>query len=347
MKKVVRDHSIDILRGLAILLMVPANLAPLMVEPHGFWLRFLSSLPAPIFVTLSGMMIAFMINRDPKRHDLKHFIQRGLFLVGIGALIDIAAWGLLPFTTVDVLYLIGITTPLAYLANRLETRWLLGGMGVLIVASVLLQKFVGYTFYPSEFALNGHLTQDLPDQTSIPYHWIADGWFPLVPWFGFMLCGLLLARLRFEKKKIAFDQKTSVIAAIICAVGALGWYFYPGQHYSREGFSELFYPPVPGFILFMMGSIPLLLSAIDRTASFKGWQFLMPFGKASLFFYIVHLLVIGRIILELWEGVGIVNYLIVLTGLYAFLCIINWCLVEVKERFGKKMPLAVRFVVGG
>ena len=55
-----RDLSVDVLRGLAIVTMVAANLAAEMLrQPHPFWLRAYGSFAAPTFVVVAGMMVGF------------------------------------------------------------------------------------------------------------------------------------------------------------------------------------------------------------------------------------------------------------------------------------------------
>jgi len=103
-----RDISIDILRGLAIFTMVAANMAPyVLIEPHPFWFRFYGSFAAPLFILISGMMVA--LTTLTKGHDFKYFLVRGILIVTVGALIDVVMWNFYPFTTVDVLYLIGVS----------------------------------------------------------------------------------------------------------------------------------------------------------------------------------------------------------------------------------------------
>ena len=43
--------------GIAIMLMIPANLSPYYAEPHAMWYRFVSSLAAPMFIFLSAGMV--------------------------------------------------------------------------------------------------------------------------------------------------------------------------------------------------------------------------------------------------------------------------------------------------
>src|SRR5262245_51031015 len=59
-----RDPSIDVLRGLAVFMMVAANLAASALEgPHPLWFRLYGSFAAPLFVLLSGMMVAYTARR--------------------------------------------------------------------------------------------------------------------------------------------------------------------------------------------------------------------------------------------------------------------------------------------
>lgn len=48
---VMRDKTIDILRGLAIFTMIAANISPyVLIEPHPFWFRLYGSFAAPLFI---------------------------------------------------------------------------------------------------------------------------------------------------------------------------------------------------------------------------------------------------------------------------------------------------------
>src|SRR5262249_37801344 len=95
-----RDLTIDILRGLAVFTMVAANLAASALEgPHPLWFRLYGSFAAPLFVLLSGMMVAYTSRRQA--HGLRYFASRGAVVVGIAALLEIAIWKFYPFMSVD------------------------------------------------------------------------------------------------------------------------------------------------------------------------------------------------------------------------------------------------------
>ena len=222
-----RDKTIDILRGLAIFTMVAANMAgPVLVEPHPFLFRFYGSFAAPLFILISGMMVA--LTTQTKGHNLKYFLIRGMLVITVGALIDVLIWKIYPFTTVDVLYLIGISLPLAYLFMRLNTpsQWL-------IVISIFfftpfLQNIFGYADYPTEFFFPwGAPTIIIENQTNILTHWLVDGWFPIFPWLGFSLLGVILANLRLIYKTFGGSAffLTGIFLLVIwqCYLAFLPW----------------------------------------------------------------------------------------------------------------------------
>lgn len=71
--KLKRDTSIDTLRGIAILTMVAADLAAsVLKEPHPFWFRLYGSWAAPMFILLSGFMIAY--TSEKKKYNFRHFL---------------------------------------------------------------------------------------------------------------------------------------------------------------------------------------------------------------------------------------------------------------------------------
>src|SRR5215471_9562416 len=81
-----RDVTIDVLRGLAIFLMVAANLAASSLEePHPLWFRLYGSFAAPLFVLVSGMMVAYSTLR--KGYGLRHFLARGAVVILIAVLL--------------------------------------------------------------------------------------------------------------------------------------------------------------------------------------------------------------------------------------------------------------------
>jgi len=113
-----RDISIDIIRGIAIFIMLGANVVGYVTSCtlHPMWFNILSSFAAPLFILLSGYMVA--INSAKKHDSLSYYLLRGGMMILTAALVDVLIWHLIPFATFDVLYIIGLGMPVVYLLEK-------------------------------------------------------------------------------------------------------------------------------------------------------------------------------------------------------------------------------------
>src|SRR5262245_37310391 len=144
--------------------MIAANLAgPVLREPHPLWLRLYGSFAAPTFVFLIWMMVAFTARAHDRRW--RYFLARGAAIVLAGAFVDVAIWQIYPFTSVYVLYLIGLALPLsALLLSIPQATGVALGLLVFLIAPIL-QSALGYTPYPTELYRNGRTNVVVPWQT--------------------------------------------------------------------------------------------------------------------------------------------------------------------------------------
>ena len=339
-----RDLTVDVLRGLAIFVMIGANMAPLLKAGDvPFWFRYYGSLAAPLFVLISGMMVA--ITTETRHHGLKYFLIRGAMIDGVGALVDVLIWEILPFTTVDVLYLIGISLPLVALSLRLKAkpRWVV--VIIIFLLTPILQSVLGYSEYPTEFYLSGELTFVPQHPTGILNHWVVDGWFPIFPWLGFSLLGANLADLR--RKWRSFGTKVFFLVGIgISAVGIPTWWLNPGPLMTRAGYVELFYPPTLGFILTVLGTIAVLCYIVDRNPSVSVYNPFRALGESSLFIYVLHLVIIEYLIRPYYLAQDFNAYLLLYVGLACAIVLVGYGLRVLKTRW-KDRPFVVRFFLGG
>jgi len=290
--------------------MVAANLAgAALAEPHPFWLRLYGSFAAPTFVLLSGMMIALSFRA--RGRAFSYFLKRGATIVLVGALVDVLIWQIYPFTTVDVLYLIGISLPLVSLACLRSPllAWALAGL--IFAGTPVLQRVLGYSAYPTEAYLWGTLTVMVVGQTSIANHWLVDGFFPLFPWLGFAFLGEGLGAWRWPEGASPSIARGPLLAWTLALLG-LGcgiWYTWPGPLLTREGYSEMFYPPTLGFITTAVGVFGVLFWIVDCRPTLPGHDVLRALGESSLAMYIAHLVLIRYVITLIWpDGVGLVPF---------------------------------------
>lgn len=321
-----RDVSIDVLRGIAVFTMIAPNLAAqVLAEPQPIWLRLYGSFAAPLFVIISGMMVYQMT--QTKGYKMKHFLFRGGFIVLVGVLIDVLIWKIYPFTTVDVLYLIGVSLPISHLFSRMNrrARWIT--IGLIFAATPVLQTLLGYTSYPTELTLLGQPTVIVPNQTSIFNHWIVDGWFPLFPWLGFSLLGVNLAELRWERRKSGenrADTNIFVLGALLLCLGSMGWLIYPGSLLVRAGYSELFYPPTLGYVVTACGAAMMLLDLVDRSRSAIVYRPLSAYGESSLFMYVLHLALIEYVFAPLLPGEDLQTFFLIYAVLAFLMAMIGF-----------------------
>jgi uncharacterized membrane protein len=309
-----RSHAIDALRGAAIVTMFAANLAgPCLRPPHPMWLRIYGSFAAPTFVLLAGMMTS-MSSRPAPLHRL---LKRSALLLLLAAGIDLLCWGIDPFETFDVLYLLGLALPIAGFCLRLEL-WLhaLIALGIIVVTP-WLHRAVGY----------GPL---LPDHLAYPWPaWrrlLVDGWFPMFPWLGLALLGGVAGRL----DPLGESRRPWLVplGLLLTTLGGLGWWLAPPAIVTRMGYSELFYPPSPQYLGIALGSILLVLALFDKLERRFSLSLLVVLGRSSLMLYVIHVALIAFVLDEWFEGQTLPAYL----ALYAVMAVSLWSLAWAAQR---------------
>jgi uncharacterized membrane protein len=350
--------SIDILRGFAIFTMVAANLAgEILIAPHPFVFRFYGTWAAAIFIFVSGMMVAYSAQK--KKRELSHFLKRGGMILMIAVLFDLVS-GKYPFVNVDVLYLIGLSIPLAYGFTRLKAlpHWVI--ITAIFAATPILQVIIGYSVNPPDFLFFGDHAFVLQDFGTVLHSWIIDGWFPIFPWLGFSLLGAAVGPMYFKwvERSKAFSAITSTpspafntrkivfVSVCLLCIGSIFWWLYPGALYVREGYSELFYPPTLGYIISAIGVILLLLALSDYYSKAKVVQSFRLLGESPLFFYILHETIIFTIISPIWGIQDFLDYFLIYVGLMMFLFLIGFLLRIVKAKWPHRHYI-IKFLLGG
>lgn len=341
-----RDAAIDTLRGLAVVTMVAANLAaPALAKPHPLWLRLYGSFAAPLFVLLSGMMVAYTTRR--KGYGLRYFLARGSVIVAAAALLDVAVWNIWPFTTVDVLYLIGVSLPVAHLSLRLSdsTRW--AALLAILLLAPALREALGYADYPTTVPISGEPPDPPERPTGVLNHWIVDGWFPLFPWVGFSLLGVQLAQSRGWGPLPGPDWRRGALlgGAVTLACGVVLWRLAPGGLPVRGDYSDVFYPPTTGYVLTAVGLSLVLFAAVDRRPGRAAYRPLSLLGESALLLYLLHLVLIRYVITPAGPGGTLPGFVALYAGLVAVLLATAYAVRSLKLVW-RHPPFSVRVLLG-
>jgi uncharacterized membrane protein len=286
---------VDILRGVAICIMLGANSVGF-VSPYEycpFWFHVVASFAAPLFISFSGYMVA--LNMRKKERPLSYYLLRGGMVILTGALVDVLLWRNLPFTSFDVLYLIGLGLPVVYLLERQPVRFRLGFIALILIASAILQKTLPYREFPLEIP---YLLPQ-PDFSKLSCSvvikaWLCDGWFPVFPWLAVSVWGGVLAHIRGKMRENMADRKV-VIAGAALAVTGFAWLYLGystgkpfGALVARIPWGELFYPATIPFLTGAAGVCLLLFSLADKMKNAVWRKPLTVFGQTSMFNYILH-----------------------------------------------------------
>lgn len=294
------------------------------------WAEVVGGIAPVLFLVVCGMMVAYLYRSGES--GLRRQLGRMGALLAIGAGIDVLFWGIRPFTTVDVLYCIALALPLTHLfvayAPR-RARWALVAM--VFALTPLLQHWLGYADYPTEYTLSGKLVFSVANQTSVANHWLVNGWFPMFPWLGFALLGALLAERR--RARGARAEGLLVATGSLCLVAGLllGWPDAGTRSILRLNAGGAFMPPDLGYMLSSIGLLLMLMSACDHLGLRRLSLPLRLLGRAPLFLYVVHFAVVNLVARLLPSRVALGPAVVALAVTLAGLTLASWLWLTLRE----------------
>lgn len=313
-----RIESIDMVRGIAILLMImghsydylsyeaaavmgaasPLPLAMLNVNvttPSVFFNRWITHSGAPSFLYLAGVGAYLWAHKGGVQKSLTGFlIPRGLLLIAL----QLTRTVMQLFTSkypasLDVLWSIGMSMILLSFFSKLP-RSILLFLSVVILAGHGLPAVLGFNG-EGNVLWQVFMTADtfgFVGGTSIFNR------FPVIPWFGMMLLGyatghLFLMPLKQRKNVFLFLGLALFAVFLIMRLANIYgyqplWQEYPETWKTVASFVNISkYPPSLYFSLVALGTIFILFFCIDFFS--LRYLFLLNIGSTSLFIYIVHL----------------------------------------------------------
>jgi uncharacterized membrane protein len=331
----IRVHSIDMLRGFVIVLMAldhvrtyftAARFDPLdltQTDPGLFMTRWITHLCAPVFIFLAGVS-AYLVSRRCTSGELRRFlVTRGLWLIALEFTVVYFGWSFnLRYESgliLQVIWAIGASMiVLALIAHwRLRT-----------IATVALALIAGHHLLdgvaPESFGQFAWVWKVLHVQGQTAYAYVL---YPLIPWVGVMALGFASGRL-FEldpqrRRRLLFAAGAFSLAAFVTlrALNVYGdpqpWSVQSSAVYTVLSFLDVHkYPPSLLYLLVTLGVGAALLGILE-TARGRFVEMLRTFGRAPLFFYVLHIFLahFAAGVVALATGYGVQ----LLTNLFLFL----------------------------
>lgn len=305
-----RYLSIDVLRGLAAVLMVQDHFVEHLssdISPQDdlFTLSTLIGLtPAPIFSFLLGLSYSLWLNIQENRRlsddsIMKYSIRRGAFLFVLGIAVNIFIW--LPKETFnwDILTLLGASTIVLAFVRSWSPGAIMGVcVAVLLVAPPLrdLNHYATH-WWNSDYVYDFELSQVL-------LGFLLNGYFPLLPWIVYPLIGFTIGRVFYvnETTKQPLSNMIIVFGASLIGISVVLYLLHPyvpgwAADYYATRVIDHFYPATTNFVLGSLGAIMLGLALLDRIIDVKQLvspenpvlAFFRRFGVFVLTTYVVHL----------------------------------------------------------
>jgi len=350
-----RIFSLDMLRGIAVILMVQQHTGywfwnaggdmgvllseyPVMVTMNG-----LGGLAAPLFILLAGIGASLSLAGGKPEQQL---IKRGLVIIFSGCLLNILtpAW-FSPYSWY-VLHLIGSGMCLSPVLRRLNSTILFAISALIILITVFLLDAFNTHRYLSNEDMRG-----LGSITGVIRLAAFEGHFPMFPWLALFITGFISGRWIKEKLYINILKTAGLFfsaALLLFLIKQGNFSFLKNTFGSRLLIINLYmYPAYPIQFLTLTAvsllSVYLVLLAGIKFTISQG-NILVMTGRVSLTVFILHIVIIRNFMVKsgLWqtfsEPVTVILQISVL--LFIFIAVYLW--EKIQFRYG--FEWLIRFV---
>ena len=322
-----RIDSFDLLRGIAVLLMMEQHLgvwlwqgpAPgrrIIDYPVLLGINILGGGAAPAFLMLAGVGAALFLTRaapSSSRASRRVLATRGLMILGFGYVLSLLTPSWFTLRSWYVLHLIGASQiAIAVIGRR---RVFLAGACLLVLAATpWVQGILATPAHLTNLRMTGVDPMGSAHAILPGGHLrlaLAEGQFPALPWFAIFgwgaLCGAIVPRPDAPRWLTTWGLVlTSLGGAMVVSYHVMRWPF--AVSYPRIfKLNVPFFPCTPAFILLMGGALTLLMAALlrrERNAGLAHVAALCSLGRCSLSVLIVHVVVFRELVrpLGMWRA---------------------------------------------
>lgn len=282
-----------------------------------FWFRFICSIAAPIFLFILGYSLKKFSTFDKKKYFIK-----GIFIIVNACLIDLFLWHIIPFYSFDILYIIGISILLFPFWTKIPFRYLIVICCFLFFSTLLIDWLNIYTFKITE--IDFKQISDFRFGTLL-YNLFINGWFPIFPWFAFIIYGYIFDEIELFQKR--FKATVFILITFLFSVYQLNSCI----NYNREFAIELFYPANIYYFTSAI-SIVTLLKLYFLESNKIQIKILSSLGKISLFMYSFHLVMI-TLFFNLVYTIFNENFTVTCLMFIVFCLFISYILNIIKQKY--------------
>ena len=345
-----RVIALDTLRGLLIVLMIaeharqilgggvrmetPGTPIPAVSADAASLIRLLSHLCAPGFFLLLGIGMALHLEQHayPLTEARRRFFKRGALLILLQVTVENLGWGF------PMLLRAGSAAHAAPLYLGV-----LFGLGASLIVAAALPPLADAVLLALAAGMIASAAVSLPPVLRPWMGWLTSGFFgarveilyPVLPWSGITLLGLLAGRrcLCDRSSRTAGFPLPLLAALAVVAVWSIGTLLAGGA--ALSGWYK--YPPSPLFVLGTLSLLMLLLAllaAVPR-ANLRPLQLL---GRHALALYLAHLYLLG--IVSLWVYPASMQQTLAIAAGVGVLGA-GWC--RWRERLARPAPAGNRF----
>jgi uncharacterized membrane protein len=281
-----------------------------------FLTRWVTHLCAPTFLFLSGTSLALSLERRARAGagaaELdRHLLVRGLVILGFEGLLSLLGGSLV----LQVLYAIGVALLLMIPLRRLPARWLASGALAWIAGGELLTPAPGG---PRAGAVGLAAALALVPRFGAG----PTVLYPALPWLAQLALGFAFGRHllgcppgREGRLRAARLLAGAGLAALVlfAAVRGLDGYGNMGLHRDDGSLVQWLhvskYPPSLSFAALELGLMGLCLGGLlllEGRRARPPWRGspVLVFGQTALFFYVLHLPLLGAAATFLTGGIG-------------------------------------------